>query len=137
MLFQTDPANEYPKDHKAAINFSCFGLRKKQKTVEQMNTEKGKLLEEIDDLKAKIEMWEKFASSNEVDEETAKTMDFTGKCIVIFSNSNDAEEAEKRFCHMQYQNCCFDCLHNLFSLFRLGCCCCKCYPRFKNNQDKN
>jgi hypothetical protein len=112
LTFYTDPANEYPDDHQAVLYKSCFGLKKVWKDVAWMKQRKVTLQEEMDDLLAKIEKWEKAAAATEVDKETAKNMNFTGKCIVTFSSSEDANQAQDTFCHFQYQNCCFDSCHN-------------------------
>lgn len=81
----------------APIGKKCFGLCKNKKTVAEMKTLKTTLTEEIAELKAGIEKWEKAAAAEKIDEETAKTMDFTGKCIVTFATSEDAQAAQKRF----------------------------------------
>lgn len=65
------------------IESSCFGLKKVWMTVAEMKEKVGPNEEEIKALKQKIIKWEEAASADKVDEETAKRMKFTGKCIVV------------------------------------------------------
>jgi len=112
LTFYTDPANEYPDDHQAVLYKSCFGLKKVWKDVAWMKERKATLQLEIKELLGNIETWEKAASATKVDDSSADKMNFTGKCIVIFSSSDDANQAQDTFCHQQYQNGCIDTCHN-------------------------
>jgi hypothetical protein len=102
LTFYTDPANEYLDDHKVILYKKCFGLRKVWKDVAWLKERKAPLQQEIDELIAKIDKWEKTAAATEVvDEDFSKSMNFTGKCIVTFSSSEDANQAQDTFCHFQ------------------------------------
>lgn len=125
--FYSDPKNEFVDTDSYVFKKKCLGICKVKKTVAEMKAMKDAMEEELAQLKKDVEKWEKAAAAEEPDEEDKefrKKMDFTGKCIVIFSKSDDAVAAQKRFNYFKYQQCFFDCIHDLICFFRVcthGC----------------
>jgi len=98
------------------VKKSVKGLCKTKMTGAQMKEKHPEMKKEVEELRANMKSWEDAAGSESNAGETK--MEFTGKCIIIFKDSEDAGEAGKRFNHLNTQNCLFNCLLNCFCVCR-------------------